>query len=256
MKSSLSWLPDSALLDGRIEAHIEHRLNAWFSARSTQPVQLSVTLAQTCGERSASLPAWRTPDNRVSLTAAPDLDTLITEPIIGVPLNSRRWNKTDLLVRSELAKITRSAFLDMLAEILSVDLRSDAAPSQTTPPRGDTSWSMTISLGNTGPLFDCSVDKQILSQLRRKLVASPSEKPQLHALSDGLQRQKVNIGAAIGSAQVSVREFKNLSEGDTIILDRPASSTLNLTLNAGIVQGIRCSVSEENARLELNLQKT
>lgn len=229
MSEARTWLPASAVADGRSAARVERDVRAWlerwFADAGLHDAAITGPGAMPDGASKALVPLLEGVAIRWSA------DTAV------------RWGRAALghqakggLSRPDgeiLAKLG-TRMREELSTILAGSLGAAPAASGDVPKRGGRVWHLAAGRNGASPLVELWIGEERMTWLRRSLCG-PAAPPPLRAVEIGRAAAEceAEFTVRLGSARVSVSELRDLAPGDLLVLDRSLDEPVRLEAAAG-----------------------
>jgi len=151
-------------------------------------------------------------------------------------------------------------FVDELVEHVMSDLVQrilNLVESQYIPslPDETTNGSVQIDIGSSdGSVLMCfHLSDELAIALRKSVCAISSSITELSRRNAGLERQDVGIGVFVGTASLTLQEFKNLTEDDVLVIDANLDQPLPLTVNKQVTHGLCGTIAQHDTKMMINI---
>lgn len=217
MAIGLPWLPAGAsfpvALEARLSGVVESWSGRWFAS-------VPMTLATPSRTISSDL-SWRGLDSGLMLGMTPDASIKVGARMLGVASGDRAERD-----RSLLEEVAEACLLDLrtaLGQIVGAPQQAEWRSVALSP-----GWTARIG-GTVGSLAVALTDTLFATLTSR--VLPPVDVPPLGSGTDALAAIKVSVGAAIGSAALSVGDLQALGLGDVIVLDQAIADSVAIAVD-------------------------
>ena len=256
--SVVRHLPATAWIDGVVAGALQGAFVAWSRnwLRGTVTASADVWLPgrspSSIGQEDDPVLCLHEQSGLLSIVIGQKTLDGLAEAIFGVALQPEQINEFD---KEFLQSLLRDA-LTGLAQQMCVDLPGLSKLELVKALSWRTSGSMTMA----GRLWG-TLDADLAARMRLAFidpVEDPSERiPALvrGSLLASIVDRPLALGALLGRAQISANDLERLQPGDVLVLDRPTTSALELTLNDRPVTDWACEpVVELGQPLKLQLK--
>ncbi len=270
--SVVRHLPATAWMDGVVAGALQGAFGAWSRnwLRGTVTASADVWLPgrspSSIGQEDDPVLCLQEQSGLLSIVIGQKTLDGLAEAIFGVALQPEQINEFD---KEFLQSLLRDA-LTGLAQQMCVDLpglsklelvkAGDVSLDKLGRHGFSLSWRTSGSMAMVGRLWG-TLDADLAARMRLAFI-DPVEDPsdRIPALVPGsllasIVDRPLALGALLGRAHISATDLERLQPGDVLVLDRPTTSALELTLNDRPVTDWACEpVVERGQPLKLQLK--
>lgn len=249
MTAAEPWLPLTALLDGALLASVEKAVESWRSRWINSPKRCAVRTESIGAADSLPTRGWGTRCNALRFR----FDAKGQERLLALVLQSRRAaqpsTRADKALLDGLCARISSDLLDHTAGLFGAETGRYLAAPESTADGIDTAAVRFIISGSTGTLGLLVASAGAAARARKSLVKPNDSRTPLEARSRVTANQHLKIGAFVGAGEVSLSDLGSLAVGDVLVLDRPLTSPLDITINKRVPKERRLEVRRDGTGL-------
>lgn len=244
------WLPSAALSDHKLAEAIDAIVRVWAEEWFHAP--LLTRTGQDCDARPAphvsaeflkahTLTLYLSEIDQVSLGAA----------MLGLCADSSEPGDIDVL--TGLARTAGEALLARVGAQLVSSGHDELAHSTPREPRREDVIRFDIAFESPRLTLVLEMPRFQAVEARCLLAARFKEPPVLTNPIGALSDIAVELGALVGSAELTVPEIGNLGPGDVIVLDKCVDAPIELEIDRTIKTNLMCLLQPDADRLQLAL---
>lgn len=243
-----AWAPKGALIDGALTAHIETLARVWAQHWFGTERRAGARAQDGASFPSArEAPVWTSASGiKITLGANAPLGLWM----LGLSPHGQVKPNDEAL----LAKLSSAAARD-LAQRAEASLLGGAGEVNSLANGGhertDHIWS--LSLGSASNVAHLIMSPALATQARLKMLPPPRTRRRLSPRAHAIARQRIEVGAMIGTAKIAIAEMRALSAGDIVLLDRGPGDVCQLTINRMRSPLDACELREDAGHLALRL---
>ncbi len=250
--SARSWLPAAALMDGRLEAVLGEVVSGWSHAWLGDG---GATLAHC---KDMPIPdrgiysTWCSAERQLLIIAERSVRLASGARFLSCQLAEADLEANDPNI---LDPLFDRAMHDLLNEVecrlLGQAGRTQA--SQNNARAGKDAIAFEIECGPHCGRFFLTLEQEFAVRARRGLAGTAQSPERFGRLDDAINRQKIEIGARLGVARVTVSDLANLEPGDVLALDRDVTEALEIVVDSKVRPMKICRIQAADDGLELHL---
>lgn len=248
-----AWLPSQALERADLDDELGEMLGLWSRKWFAQGEwRASAPLSADRPADVSELCWWALADG-LAIAVAPDATHAVASAMLGDLPGGGLTEGGDLELAGKLADACLADLKKQLQRLLRLPEEDGWRESEIGAPfPHEPAYFAAIVAGAGRPRLCVAVTRELLIS-RIKAGLSIAVFPiELGSLSDGLERQTVDVGARIGGCELSLCELDALGVGDVVVLDHALDLPLELALDGRPI-GRRCAVDHADDRLALEL---
>lgn len=251
-----AWLPDAAIRAVDIDGVLDEVARNWSGKWFAKPVRRLDRL----GPAPLHVPVngeWLSLDHDVAV-AVPDT---ARAALFGMMLDLDVPDQPRSPIDERLLREVTQTCLDDLCRHIAELFRLDAS-TRWTQAAGGTSPGLALPLTCTlgidarTPLLRIAVANDALVGLARVGLPPLVKQKRLSPLSDGLAAQDIALSAHIGRCSLTLADLADLGVGDVLVFEHTLGAPLDLFVNRAGTPVARCSIAQNDTRLDLTLLDT
>ncbi|MEM9584753.1 MAG: FliM/FliN family flagellar motor C-terminal domain-containing protein [Pseudomonadota bacterium] len=254
---SKPWLPEAALLDGKLEKSLHSLLmnwsGGWFHKSSDMTVLLSFALNNR--ETSKSSLFWKTPKGQISFLISEEGRRALFDCMVGPLPPPKKMNAQDNALVDyiiiEAVENLKPQLFQLFGCRENFEKEDPRRGLEELPSNAECVFS--ILLGQKTPLLHVFVDRALVVAARRSMTSNPEPVQFLNKIDEGLDAQHVAVGARLGGAVLEVRDFMGLAVGDVVVLDRGIEEAVPVTADGHDAGSLSCEIVQTDAGATLRL---
>lgn len=228
---AVSWLPRQALADGVIEEKLSQIAQAWSGHWFAPQKCLSIE----SNEINGPLPpppvpelVWVTEDGGACVHASAFGEEGVARAMLGLAAAKGKTRTPD---RAMFAQLAKPAIQDFAARVGSLSPQGHVLELSGKAPGIDQGLRFEIRDAAGAPFIHVRFRQDYAVILRRALSIVQPRTVRLGAMAEAVAPLPITLGARIGSAEISLKEFEGMAPGDVLVLDSAIEERVELTIN-------------------------
>jgi flagellar motor switch/type III secretory pathway protein FliN len=252
-----SWLPRTALGDGKVHSALEGIVLAWSNHWFAQGNRQYVFAQKGCssGFQDHGLgTGWGNEGKELCVTISNNARRQIASAMLAIDVSQHRLTTPDTQIIVKLTGLVVQDLLSRLAQFLDLEAQNQQMSAVAFANQVSDHYEMfCVSFDTPVRAIDIYVRSEVANRARLKLTPPMRAQPDLSPKCLAVGRQDVSIGAHVGSTQLGYNEVYNLGAGDVLVLNRSLEENFNITVDEQICENIQCEMQEEDGQTKLRL---
>jgi hypothetical protein len=252
------WLPETALLDGKIESAFNTAIENWLASWFLKDQRL-MTLASRSfkeGEWKERTLRWDAGSNQISFHMDDKNWRLLFGELIRIPLGRKKLNEHD----REFGDTLVDHFMQDVYEFTAgfFQLQFQKTDLQRVPAErynaAEGTFVLSVIWNDGTPLFHLVIGEDLITSKRKALAyVEKWSGSNVQPRRDGVANQTVRLGALTGRAEISLADLEGLAPGDVLVLDQSMAEPISTTIDGIVCDDFPCHIEQENGALHFRI---
>ncbi len=251
MTGPATWLPETALFDGRLTELVDARLERWRSKWFGRTGRLAIRL-KAGARRQPAVAGWTSTCGGITACINTEQRHRLAGAILGIKRIPRSPTPLDTRLLDGMATDAVRDLMEALATPFGVTPEITPLPTKAPPVEASLKPLQFSVAGAYGLIMDLVVTAGAASAAR-KAMTKPL-RPLLPLSSRNLAQSalRVTVAARIGSSQISRADLQSLGVNDVLVLDSKLTDAPRLTFNGHMLDDSRLSLVRTDSALVIS----